>query len=382
MTHRLLAMLLFSLLLTAPTAAQNAPEPDPFIASTYLNAINVRSGPGETFAAVTSLGKGIPVRIVERNRVGTWLHIQRDDGAGNLLLDGWAVGGYLDLADNLRYSELSVNETLPDADPNSVNSQSMKLLYAVPVMPFINPAMKDVFLKGLQMGNRSNVVTKVGDSLVANEYYLQPMNRPDNNLGHYDFLAETMAYFGAGAAETSAAARVGLSTAVIFDPMWADSTRCNAGETALDCEYRLKMPSVALVMFGPNDVLHISPKAYYDGMEKIVQRSLEKGVIPVLFTFSYNPDSPSWQEALAFNLSLVEIANQYQVPLVNLWAAARIIPEYGLDTDLVHLKNSGFEYLNFANGNEAFYGVAMQNLLAVRVLDEIRHSIIMTSLAG
>jgi hypothetical protein len=169
---------------------------------------------------------------------------------------------------------------------------------------------------------------------------------------------------------------------VIFDPMWADSTRCEAGETALDCEYRLKMPGVALVMFGPNDVLHISPKAYYDGMEKIVQRSLEKGVIPVLFTFSYNPDSELWQEALAFNLSLVEIANQYQVPLVNLWAAARIIPDYGLDTDLVHLKNSGFEYLNFANGNEAFYGVAMQNLLAVRVLDEIRRGIIMTSLAG
>jgi hypothetical protein len=117
-------------------------------------------------------------------------------------------------------------------------------------------------------------------------------------------------------------------------------------------------------------------------MEKIVQRSLEKGVIPVLFTFSYNPDSELWQEALAFNLSLVEIANQYQVPLVNLWAAARIIPDYGLDTDLVHLKNSGFEYLNFANGNEAFYGVAMQNLLAVRVLDEIRRGIIMTSLAG
>jgi hypothetical protein len=231
-----------------------------------------------------------------------------------------------------------------------------------------------VYEHGQEMGARSRVVTKIGDSLVANPMYLLPMNRSDSVLGPYDYLADTLAYFGPSVSE-SAAARIGLSTYVVFDPMWANRSVCQPGETPLACEYRLKQPSIALIMFGPNDVKHMDTDEYTAQMKQIVGETLNRGIIPVLFTFSYDPDAELWWQAVNFNLALADLADEYGIPLVNLWLAARILPEYGLDKDHTHLKNSGFEYLKFTNGNEAFYGVTLQNLLALSVLDELRRSL-------
>src|SRR5690606_27120024 len=107
----------------------------------------------------------------------------------------------------------------------------------------------------------------------------------------------------------------------------------------------------------------------------IVEESLAAGVIPVLSTFSNDPEAPLWWQSINFNLRLADIAAEYEVPLINLWAAARILPAYGLDQDQVHLKNSGFRYIKFTRGNEADYGVTLQNLLSIRMLDEIRRTL-------
>jgi len=72
---------------------------------------------------------------------------------------------------------------------------------------------------------------------------------------------------------------------------------------------------------------------------------------------------------------LVALAEEYQLPLINLWAAARVLLEYGLDLDKVHLKVSGLDYLKYDTGYEAFYGVSLHNLLAICTLDDIRHKL-------
>ncbi len=60
------------------------------------------------------------------------------------------------------------------------------------------------------------------------------------------------------------------------------------------------------------------------------------------------------------------------MPLINLWSAARALPNYGLDVDRIHMLTSGFDYLYYATGHEAWYGVSLQNLLALRMWYEIR----------
>jgi hypothetical protein len=57
--------------------------------------------------------------------------------------------------------------------------------------------------------------------------------------------------------------------------------------------------------------------------------------------------------------------------LINLWAASRVLPNYGLDIDNIHLTMSGNDQLYFDAGNDAFSGVALHNLLSIATLHAI-----------
>jgi hypothetical protein len=343
--------------------------------ATPYQAIAVHSGPGHTFQQNGLLNPGVMVDIIERNRVGNWVHVTRTTGNGQIALDGWVVTGYLSYEDDFHLSQIPVNETLSDADPANAQYESTAMLYAVPVIPEVSRKMQGVYRYGQALGNHRNVVTKVGDSVSANPLYLRPMSRGDHELGPYDFLDETIRYFGPSLQSGSVASRIGMTTYVIFDPLWADKAQCNPNEPPLDCEYRLKKPAIAMIMFGPNDVRHMTDADFDTQIRQIVDQTIAGGIIPVLSTFSVAPDDELWWQSINFNLRLTEIATEYEVPLINLWAAARILPEYGLDQDGVHMLNSGFKNLKFSTGHEAWYGTSLQNLLSIRMLDELRHTL-------
>lgn len=332
------------------------------------------AGPGETHLQLGVLSPGVEVSIIERNRIGNWLHMQRVNEAGDTIIDGWVMIGYLNLSPDLRFSELPINLDITDADPTTVRSQSLATLYSVPMIPTISEKMREIYAQGQWMGNNSRTITKVGDSLSASDIYLNPMSRDDYALGAYDDLEDTITYFGASAALPSVASRIGMSSLVVFDSMWATDQHCDGGESPLQCEYRLKQPSVAFILFGPNDVLSMDTETYTAQMTHIVETSLEQGVIPVLSTFSVYPEYEFWWQSINFNIALTEIAVQYEVPIINLWAAARPLPNYGLDEDDIHLAHSGFDNLRFDAGHETWYGVSLQNLLSIRTLDEIRRT--------
>ncbi len=361
MRRSLLSILFLPLLLLPQTSA-------------YQN-IAVYSGPNPTFQQVGILYAGVPVEVVERSRVGNWVRINRVDATAGVMLDGWVPTGYLNHAADFKLSMVPVNDSIADADPENADYAVTAELYRVPLISEISPRMSEIYAQGQAMGNHSNTVTKVGDSVSANPYYLNPMSRDDTDLGPYDFLEATVRYYGPSLATGSVAARIGMTTYVVFDPLWADKDLCNPGETPLDCEYRLKQPSIAMIMFGPNDVRHMTDAEFAVQMRQIVDESLDRGIIPVLSTFSVDPNDALWWQALNFNLRLSEIAADEQVPLINLWAAARMLPDYGLDADAIHMANSGFPNLRFSTGHEVYYGTSLQNLLSIRMLDEIRRSL-------
>ncbi|MEO8610432.1 MAG: SGNH/GDSL hydrolase family protein [Chloroflexota bacterium] len=372
----LTCVVLLCLLTISSVSAQKStatPDPDPTMTTSYQQVV-VYAGPGITYQQNNLLNPGIPAQIVERNAVGTWLHLQRV-ADGNMVMDGWVLARFLNLNPALKFSTVTVNTDLADADPSTVNSQSLQKLYGAPVLPTISNTMRDVFQHGQELGNDPRAMTKLGDSLVANELYLLPMSQPDVDLGPYDYLSDTVKYFGPSARE-SMAARVGLTTYVIFDPLWANKDFCQVGESPLDCELRRQKPSVAFIMFGPNDLKAMDSKQYGKNMRKIVSTLLDKGVIPVLFMFSYDPDRPLWPQSLEFNGQLIDIGAEYSVPVVNLWEATRVLPEYGLEVDHLHLKNAGVLNLKFSKDQVGESGVMLYNLLSVCVLDDIRRTII------
>lgn len=351
-------------------------QESPFVATPY-QTINIFEGPGITYLQSGRIEAGVPFEIVERNHTGTWVHIRRTREDGSAIYDGWVISGYLNLSPLLSFGDVPVNTTAPDAVPENGTFQ-LRGLHAVPVISPIDEAMHAVYERGRdEMQNFSDVATKVGDSLSADPLYLTPFSQPDVSLSAYRYLADAVSYFGASLARNSVAVRVGMTSYTVLDPQWADPSACQPGESPLECEYRVKKPSVALIMFGPNDVLHMRDVEFDVQMRAIVDHSLDHGVIPVLSTFSYDPGMGVWNQAVAFNERLVAIANDYHVPLINLWLAARALPQYGLEIDHVHLKHWGSNSIVFGGGQDAYSGAALRNLLSMRMLDEIRRTIIL-----
>ncbi len=331
--------------------------------TTFRDAL-VFAGPGASFQQVGLLRAGVPVTLVERNRAGTWVRAVRSG------LEGWIIAGYLNWSEGAVIGDLPVTD-LPDGDPSRAEFASLRPLYGAPLIR-LGERYRTIYLDGQALGLRPDAITKIGDSLSADPLFLEPLARPDatDHLGIYQHLADAIRVFGPSAGP-SAAARVGMTSYVVFDPMWADSALCQPGETPLDCELRRTQPTIAFILFGPNDVMRMTADQFAVQLRLIVDAVLANGTIPVLSTFSYAQDAPLWWQSVDFNQRIIALADEADLPLINLWLAARTLPDYGLDVDRVHLLQTGFEYLTFEQNAVAFRGAALRNLLTVTMLDAI-----------
>ena len=344
-------------------------QTDPLLTQAFRDAI-VYQGPSDTYPEAGRLNAGIPVQIVERNELGTWLRVQRIGRDGAIALDAWLMRGYLNLAPELRFSQVPVSD-LADAMPETLRSQSLQVLYSAPLIAPFEDNLREVFARGQAQGRDSRKVTKVGDSVSASSAYLELWAQDGALLGAHDDLQATLDYYGAQMS-ASIAAQVGMTSYVVFDPFWASSADCEPNETPLACEYRLSRASIAFIMFGANDAKHMTDAEYAQQLRLIVQETLDAGIIPVLSTFSMAEDDPLWWQKIEFNKRVLEVGAEYQIPVMNLWAALRSLPERGLEQDGVHLLQTGFNYLKLDTGAETWYGAALQNLLALRLLDALK----------
>jgi len=259
-TSRMSSLLgLVTLCLMALVMMGNTPTPDPNIVQPYettaYRRLIVYKGPGETHPQADILNAGVPIQIIERNHTGNWVRVIRTTEDGTVAMDGWVISAFLNQDENLHYSQIPVNRSLPDHIPdNNQDGLSVAELYGLPIMPEVSDEMIEIYKRGQFLGNHSNVITKVGDSLSASDKYLTIFAQEDYDLGPYDYLEDTLNYYSASVSGTNVASRIGLSTYVVFDPLWADKDLCLPNESPLDCEYRIKQPSVSFILFGPNDV--------------------------------------------------------------------------------------------------------------------------------
>ncbi len=357
-------------------------NPDPLVA-TATRDMNVRSGAGTTFPAAGRLANGAAVRVIERNRAGTWLRINQYGGDGSVTLDGWVLGGYLRLSPDFRMSMIPINTQIQDSLPGAFGGNIARL-YDTPVFsPLTGSLLTNLRListRGRLNGIRPNSIIKVGDSLSADPLYLTVISREPRDYGPFDYLIETVDYYRDSTIDPGIAASVGMATYTVLDPQWAPDDRCDPAESPLACELRVKQPFAAFILFGPNDVLHVSPDYFREQYRQIIQLCIDNGTIPVISTFSFNENADNADRALAFNLVVLDLAAEYEIPLINLWLAARPLPEFGLEGDFVHMQLSGFPYLKLSRGDEAWYGATLRNLLALGMLHELRIAVLGASI--
>lgn len=363
--RRCMIVLFLSLGLILSLSAQDAS-----FTTTISERTAVHAGPGHTYREIIWLGAEVEITVLERNAIGNWLYIQRAALPGTETIDGWVKTGFVNLPDDLKFSEFPVNDDLPDADTSGFLDPDIVRLYNEPVIPEIHDSVREIFAHGQELGNHPNVVTKVGDSNSASRVYLPSVGEVEYDLGPYDFLQDTVDYFGASFQTGSIAARVGMNAFSVFDPIWSNPEKCEANEAPLICEYRNTKPALSLIMYGPNDLRALNTDQYRAQMSQIVQQTLERGIIPVLSTFSSVREEDTWFQAVRFNIILLDIAESYDVPIINLWSAARALPRNGIGEDTIHLTTAGASV--DLNGLESRYGISLQNLIVLCTLDRIR----------
>lgn len=361
---RALLIVLLVIFAFTDTRTQTADFP-----ATTIARSEVRAGPGHTYEIVGALVPGNEVVITERNRIGNWLYIEAETD-----VSGWVRIGVLRY-DDLTMSDLPTTD-LPDADVSGFNNEDIIRLYETPIIPEIDvDRLRGVNIRGQMRGNQGDVVVKVGDSNSAQDYYLTIISTGNYDLGPYDILRDTVDFFGNHIGTNEIAAQVGLNAFSLFDPIWSPANDCQPDETPLACDYRLNQPGIAVIMFGANDLRVLNSTQYEEQLTAIVEYTLDQGIIPVLSTFIAPRDDERWFQVIRFNNILIDIAESFSIPVVNLWSAARGLPNYGIGADRVHMTVSGGS-MDLSEGHESTFGVTLQNLIVLHTLDVIRRDVL------
>jgi len=332
---------------------------------------NLRTGPGTDFEAVGRLTAGRGA-IVTGQRTGA-------DG-----FVWWQVPpGVWVRSDVVRPT--GGCEGVPTVAEPALPAEFDRLM-AEPLLSDAGSTAHRIFVQGLAQGNDPTAFTKVGDCNTHYSFFLTGFDQGLYDLGPYDRLQPTVEFFAGWFGHESLAGQVGFNALTMLESLWVDPSLCapQAGEGPLACEYARTQASVAVMMFGPNDMLNLDDAQFTQAVRDVIELSIERGVIPVLTTFTWHEDQ-MWERALRYNVILVDLAEEYDIPLINFWRAARDLPNLGLVTDYTHLTagQSGDHPATIAfTGEETQSGHALRNLLTLQMLDLLRREVIEPGLAA
>lgn len=231
----------------------------------------------------------------------------------------------------------------------------------LPVIPTLSPRAIEIIQNGLAKGNDAHVFSKVGDCESQASWFLEIFDQGEQHyaLGSYEAeLNPVIAYYSGSFARPSLAAKQGFTAASLRAPIWANREVCEKNEGALACEYRLNRPIVALVTLGTNDANN--PKTFEEHMRKVIEYSIEQGVLPVLGTKADNVEKDHY-----INATIAKLGMEYQVPVWNFWAAVQELPHKGLQHDGIHLTYASTRFDKTSNMKKAW---PVRNLNALQIL--------------
>jgi GDSL-like Lipase/Acylhydrolase family len=265
-----------------------------------------------------------------------------------------------------------------------------------PVIPVIDVAMKaqlqNIYRIELPNGRRSSVFAKVGDSITQTNHFLNGIGCDVEVLAGHQSLARTIRYFrntkfpprfsiawcddANSFTRYSAAAFHGWTAAEVLAKFTNPVSACPSPfDNPLRCEFRLIEPSIALIMFGTNDLEQNDPKGFRKNLTRVVQETIVDGVIPVLSTIPPRLDNPVMGRRVGpYNAIIEDVADRWQIPLWNYWLVLQG-PEMinqGMDTKGIHPNVFRKNEASTFTAEALRYGFNQRNLTAVEILKKLR----------
>lgn len=349
----------YTVIVVVPPSTVVLRNPTALVAEGSAN-LRLRNRPDPESQILTHLDEGMPLTIVGRTADSAWLQVNTLERE-----TGWVLAAFLDIDGDLELVRV----------PGEVSEPQQRL--PLNVISGISPRAREIFLRGQGMGSSPNVFSKVGDSITVATYFLYPLSWESRNLRGYQALSPVLEYFSSTMARdansfgnTSLAANNGWTTGHVLDTRLANPQLCAQGETPLSCEYRLTRPAVSLIMLGTNDAANISPADFRVNMTRILDTTIDAGIIPVVSTI---PARPGWERQInTVNDIIINMARDYDIPLWDYSGVMRTLPNMGLSADNVHpsYPPETWQAGDFTQDNVRF-GYTMRNLTALQVLDAV-----------
>ncbi len=178
----------------------------------------------------------------------------------------------------------------------------------------------------------------------------------------YEYLQETIDQFHGAFSRDRYAVGGGFNAATVFSPLMADPENCEADEDPIECEFRLSNPSIVIVSLGTNWA-NSPAETHREYLGYIVEFAMENDIVPILSTKADNMEGDQ-----SINEVIVEVAEAYDVPLWNFWAAADPLPNHGLVDDGFHLT---YSHNYFDDPERMESGWPVRNLTALQALDAV-----------
>ncbi len=367
--------LLAALALVAAALPWVAPSPPQVAAQFQIQAmtpyaVTVFSSPDRAAPIVGVFTPHAKVTLEGRSADAVWVLGHSTDGG----VRGWIERRYLLLPPDASVARLLVsNETIfaPSAVSPSGGPYQALDLTRYPVVPVAMSRARAIYESGRILGANARVVAKVGDCLSDNQHFLSPFGGDRYNLGQFAYLQGVIDHFAASLALDSLAAYDGLVTSAVLDPAFANPVACQPGESPLRCEYRVRRPSVAVIMFGAQDLLFTPAEQFERNLRQIVHETIQAGVIPLLSTFPGN--LALWEQTIRYNQIVVQVALDYDAPLMNLWLALEALPNHGLNEDGRHLSAPISDSGDLTPANLQ-RGYPLRNLVTLQALNAVWHA--------
>ena len=193
---------------------------------------------------------------------------------------------------------------------------------SLPVRPEAGLNIREIYERGIALGNDPNAFSIFGDCQAE----------PQEFLGVYDTdeslveslppdLQETVAHFAGSFERESPTAQDGTTPgALLWDQWHRGEYGCSFGETPVDCELRVHRPSFVIIQIGSH---FESRNTEY--LRRVIDQLLAQGVVPILATKADNRELDH-----RVNRDMALLADEFDLPLWNFWAAVSNLPDRGL----------------------------------------------------
>jgi hypothetical protein len=212
-----------------------------------------------------------------------------------------------------------------------------------PVVPDLSPHAEQILLEAARNTRLDlNTFSKVGDcQMVAGTFLAGYASGKYKTPEGYE---STVEWFAESMLSESVTAERGLGISSALNPMFglaAGYDQCFRNETPLDCELRTRHPVVVVIGMGTNWIPNAS-LSFDKYLRDLVDTILTTGAVPILATKADNVEG-DWK----LNEVIVQVAYDYDLPLVNVWRSVRDLPGHGLERK-IYLTPDGWMRRNHA----------------------------------